>query len=154
MAGRRQFRIGGEAVDVGQVQAGVGDRLLDRRQRMGGQRNVGRARDLGKTHAADRHLAPVLPHGRLPQKNFSYRKGRDGYAEDTKALLPIATMAYPLRPSRYLTNRNCGSVMSSFNFSKTTSTRRPTFAWVYSASSRLPAISAPGASSSSTMMLA
>ena len=44
--------------------------------------------------------------------------------------------------------------MSSLSGSKTTSTRRPTFASVYGASSRLPAISAPGASSSSTMMLA
>ena len=50
--------------------------------------------------------------------------------------------------------RNWGRVMSSFSFSNTTSTRRPTLASVYSASSRLPAISAPGASSSSTMMLA
>jgi hypothetical protein len=50
--------------------------------------------------------------------------------------------------------RNCGKVMSSFSFSKTTSTRRPTFASVYSASIRLPARRAPGASSSSTIMLA
>jgi hypothetical protein len=44
--------------------------------------------------------------------------------------------------------------MSSFNFSKTTSTRRPTLASVYSASNKLPAINAPGAASSSTMTLA
>jgi hypothetical protein len=29
---------------------------------MGGERNLGRAGDLRKTHAADRHLAPILPH--------------------------------------------------------------------------------------------
>ena len=51
-------------------------------------------------------------------------------------------------------SRNCGNVMSSFSGSKTTSTRRPTFASVYGASSRLAASRAPGASSSSTMMLA
>jgi len=50
--------------------------------------------------------------------------------------------------------RNCGNVMSSFSGSKTTSTRRPTFASVYGASRRFAASSAPGASSSSTMMLA
>jgi len=44
--------------------------------------------------------------------------------------------------------------MSSFSGSNTTSTRRPTFASVYGASSRFAASSAPGASSSSTMMLA
>ena len=33
---------------------------------MGGERNVGRARDFRKAHAADRHLAPVLPHHCLP----------------------------------------------------------------------------------------
>jgi hypothetical protein len=56
--------------------------------------------------------------------------------------------------SRVSARRNCGRVMSSVSFSNTTSTRRPTLASVYSASKRLPAIKAPGASSSSTTMLA
>ena len=35
------------------------------------------------------------------------------------------------QPSPHRARRNCGKVMSSFSFSKTTSTRRPTFASVY-----------------------
>src|SRR5262249_37698946 len=126
MSGRREFGIGRQAVDVGHLQPGVRYRLLDSRQRMSSERNLGRASDFGKAHTADRHLASVLPHAVSP----THSAGAPG------------------------ARRNCGKVMLSFNFSKTTSTRRPTFASVYGASSRLPAISAPGASSSSTVMLA
>ena len=60
--GRRQFRIGRQTVDVGHLQPRIRDRLLDGRQRMRGERNLGRARDFRKAHAADGDLAPVLPH--------------------------------------------------------------------------------------------
>src|SRR5262249_11677657 len=106
--------------DVFHLEAAVGDRFLDCGQRMHRERRLGRARYLGKPDATQRHLAPVVPHRRLPHLTC--------------------------------VRRNCGRVMSSFSFSYTTSTRRPTFAPVYSASNRLPAISAPGASSSSTMI--
>ena len=64
VAGRRQFRIGRQPVDVRHLQAGIGDRLLDRGQRMHRQRRLGGARHFRKPDAADRHLAPVLPHRR------------------------------------------------------------------------------------------
>jgi hypothetical protein len=60
----RQFRVGRQPVDIGQLQSGIGDRVLDRGQRMHRQRRLGGARHFRKPDAADRHLAPVLPHAR------------------------------------------------------------------------------------------
>src|SRR6266853_5888270 len=87
------------------------------------------------------HPHPTLPHqgggpGKARPRAPSPSMG-EGWGGGDAALTPA--------------RRNCGKVMSSFNFSKTISTRRPTFASVYSDPNRLPAINAPGASSSSTM---
>src|SRR6516162_4765245 len=136
------------------------------------ERDLGRARDLGKPDTADRDLAPVLPH--TTSLGWQLHLHSE-FVTPTAAGVPAACNAARALDSRVRgndaeentpcmipphwadiagANRNCGNVMSSFSFSNTTSTRRPTLASVYSASNRLPAISAPGASSSSTMMLA
>ena len=125
--GGGQLRVGGEAVDIVHGQSGIRDGIFHRIQRVRGERALSRACGFRIAHAAHSNLASIVPnHG----------------------LLLIVYLAY------LAASRNCGSVNSSFSFCQVSSTRRPTLASVYGTSSRLPAISAPGASSSSTMMLA
>src|SRR4051794_41249375 len=107
------------------------------------------------THLAD-FLASIPAHG---TKEFS-----DGSHTSRRLLTPRRTgreefnrfpLALRLPADGYSrASLNCGRLISSVSRSNVTSTRRPTLASVYGASSRLPAMSAPGASSSSTMMLA
>src|SRR5205085_235288 len=102
-----------------------------------------------------RHREPGIFHGAFDGLQRVGGEGNVRRARDFRESHAAYRDLAPVLPhGRHFTSRNCGSVMSSFSGWKTTSTGRPTFASVYSASSRLPAISAPGASSSSTMMLA
>ena len=59
---RRQLRVCRQPVDVRHGQPGVFDGGLDRLKRMRGQGDLRRPGDVGKSHAAHRDLAPVLPH--------------------------------------------------------------------------------------------
>jgi hypothetical protein len=63
IAGGGQFRIGRQPVDIFHPQAAIGDRFLDRGQRVRSKRDVGETRDLREAHAADGDLAAVFPHG-------------------------------------------------------------------------------------------
>jgi hypothetical protein len=123
---RRQLRVCRQSIDGCHGQQGVFHGGFDRLQRMRCQGELRRPGDVGKARAADGDFTAVLP------------RTTDLLRDDAS----------------FFASRNCGSVRSSFRFSKTTSTRRPTFAAVAGASSRLPASSAPFASSSSIMMLA
>jgi hypothetical protein len=112
MPGCRQLRIGRQPIDVGKLQPRIRDRLLNRRQCMSRERDFGRACDLRKPDTADRHLAPVFPHEASP-------------SQSTGALRAAPLPNPPLLAGEGWgggAKRNCGKVMSSFSFSKTTST--------------------------------